>query len=101
MTHMLRIPGPLAKVAILVDAYASLREKRIPESSPRKSPSSATGNFAVDKFAPDKTANEKCSIGKIDTWKSAAKEASAQIITRASTIKKLLHINYTGHHQFL
>ena len=67
---MLRIPRPLTKGAILVDAYASLGKKRMPESSLRKPPSSTIGNFAVDRFAFDKTANEKCSIGKIDTWKS-------------------------------
>jgi len=59
---MLRIPRPLTKVAILVDAYASLGKKRIPESSLWKPPSSAIENFAVDKFAFNKIA--------IDTWKS-------------------------------
>jgi hypothetical protein len=72
MTHMLRIPRPLTKVAILVDAYASLGKKRIPESSLWKPPSSAIGNFAVNRSAFDKTASEKCSIGKIDTWISTA-----------------------------
>jgi hypothetical protein len=84
MTHMLRIPRPLTKVAILVDAYASLGKKRIPESSLWKPPSSAIGNFAVDRFAFDKrnVQSEKLTPG--NPRRLLAKEASAQIIPNPS-----------------
>lgn len=83
MTHMLRIPRLLTKVAILVDAYASLGKKRIPESSPgnrlrRPLGTSLPTDLPSTRPPMRNVQSEKLTPG--NPRRLLAKEASAQII---------------------